>query len=142
MRSILMIVTTLVLVGCNNTDRGGGSSESTTPALKESGILVPLDEELKFKEYDKKYIQMPNTASIDYSLYRRHWNRVNGRLTSENKHHPTKTVELNLDDLSFNDAFNIEYCAKGEGQTFWWQGNEYTTDLLTHKNENPSVDEE
>ena len=139
MRSILMIVTTLVLVGCNNTDGGGEQSKSTTP---ESSIVAPPGEELKAKGYNEKYIQMPNTANIDYSLYRRHWNRVNGRLTSENKHNPTKTVELNLDDLSFNDAFNIEYCAKGEGHTFWWQGSEYTTDLLTHKNENPSVDEE
>ena len=139
MRSILMIVTTLVLIGCNNADGGGGNSESTTPA---SSILVPLDEELKSNSYNNKYLRIPNTKDIDYALYRRHWNRVNGRFTSENKHHPTKTVELNLDDLSFNDAFNIEYCAKGEGQTFWWKGNEYTTDLLTHKNENPSVDEE
>ena len=139
MRSILMIVTIVILTGCNNAEDGGGKSESTTP---ESSIIAPPGEELKAKGYNDKYIQMPNTANIDYSLYRRHWNRVNGRLTSENKHNPTKTVELNLDDLSFNDAFNIEYCAKGEGQTFWWQGNEYTTDLLTHKNENPSVDEE
>ena len=139
MRSILMIVTTLILVGCNNADGGGENTESTTP---ESSIIAPPGEELIAKGYNEKYIRMPNTASIDYSLYRRHWNRVNGRLTSENKHHPTKTVELNLDDLSFNDAFNIEYCAKGEGHTFWWRGGEYTTDLLTHKTENPSVDEE
>ena len=130
MRSILMIVTTLILVGCNNADGGGGNSESTTP---ESSIIAPPGEELIAKGYNEKYIRMPNTASIDYSLYRRHWNRVNGRLTSENKHNPTKPVELNLDDLSFNHAFNIEYCAKGEGHTFWWRGNEYTTDILAEK---------
>ena len=138
MRSILMIVTTLILVGCNNAD-GGGNSESTTP---ESSIIAPPGEELKAKGYNDKYIQMPNTASIDYALYRRHWNHVNNRLTHENKYNPVKPVELNLDDLSFHDAFNIEYCAKGEGHTFWWKGGEYTTNLLTVQTENPSVDEE
>jgi len=38
-------------------------------------------------------------------------------------------VEVNLDDLSFTDAFRIEHLAKGEGHTFWWNGSEYTTDL-------------
>ena len=39
-------------------------------------------------------------------------------------------VEINLDDLSFTDAFRIEHNAKGQGQTFWWRGDEYTTNLL------------
>ena len=142
MRSILMIVTTLVLVGCNNTDGGGGSSETTTLTQKESSIIAPPGEELKAKGYNNEYIQMPNTATIDYSLYRRHWNRVNNRLTYENKHNPVKPVELNLSDLSFRDAFNIEYCAKGAGHTFWWKGREYTTNLLTDQTEYPSVDKE
>ena len=38
-------------------------------------------------------------------------------------------VEINLDDLMFEDAFEIEHRAKGEGHTFWWNGEEYTTDL-------------
>ena len=38
-------------------------------------------------------------------------------------------VEINLDDLSFEEAFEIEYLAKGEGRTFWWKGEQYTTDL-------------
>ena len=41
----------------------------------------------------------------------------------------SKIVEIKLDDLSFGEAFNIERRAKGEGQTFWWHGNEYTTDM-------------
>jgi PBP1b-binding outer membrane lipoprotein LpoB len=41
----------------------------------------------------------------------------------------SKIVEIQLDDLSFGEAFNIERRAKGEGQTFWWHGNEYTTDM-------------
>ena len=142
MRSILMIVTTLALIGCNDTDGGGGSSETATLTQKESSIIAPPGEELKAKGYNDEYIQMPNTEHIDYSLYRRHWNRVNNRLTYENKHNPVKPVELNLSDLSFRDAFNIEYCAKGEGHTFWWKGSEYTTNLLTDQTENPSVDEE
>jgi len=38
-------------------------------------------------------------------------------------------VEINLDDLPFEDAFEIQHRAKGEGHTFWWNGEEYTTDL-------------
>ena len=40
-------------------------------------------------------------------------------------------IEINLDDLPFSDAFRIEHRAKGEGHTFWWHGEEYTTNLLT-----------
>ena len=139
MRSILMIVTIVILTGCNNAEDGGGKSKSTTP---ESSIVAPPGKELIAQGYNNQYIKMPNTEHIDYTLYRRHWNRVNNRLTHENQYNPTKTVELNLDDLSFEDAFSIEYCAKGEGQTFWWKGSQYTTDLLVHETKNPSVDKE
>ena len=40
-----------------------------------------------------------------------------------------KIVEINLDDLSFGEAFNLQYRAKGEGKTFWWRSNQYTTDI-------------
>ena len=39
-------------------------------------------------------------------------------------------VEINLDDLTFQEAFRIEHSAKGEGRTFWWRGNQYTTNLV------------
>ena len=42
---------------------------------------------------------------------------------------PVKTVEMNLDDLSFSEAFSLEHRAKGEGRTFWWRGEQYTTNL-------------
>ena len=45
------------------------------------------------------------------------------------KYTPTKPVEVNLDDMTFEDAFRIEHKAKGEGRTFWWKGNQYTTNL-------------
>jgi hypothetical protein len=38
-------------------------------------------------------------------------------------------VEINLDDMTFGEAFAIEHRAKGEGHTFWWNGEQYTTDL-------------
>ena len=38
-------------------------------------------------------------------------------------------VVLFLDDMTFEEAFAIEHRAKGEGHTFWWRGEEYTTDL-------------
>ena len=39
-------------------------------------------------------------------------------------------VELNLDNLTFEEAFRIKNRAHGEGHTFWWNGSEYTTNLL------------
>ena len=39
------------------------------------------------------------------------------------------TVEIMLDEMSFEDAFAIQHRAKGEGRTFWWRGNQYTTNL-------------
>jgi len=42
----------------------------------------------------------------------------------------TDTVVLFLDDMTFDEAFSIEHRAKGEGHTFWWRGEEYTTNLL------------
>ena len=38
-------------------------------------------------------------------------------------------VEIYLDDMTFTDAFRVQYLAKGEGSTFWWRSNEYTTNL-------------
>ena len=40
-----------------------------------------------------------------------------------------KPVVLDLDDMRFTDAFSIQHRAKGEGHTFWWNGEQYTTDL-------------
>ena len=41
----------------------------------------------------------------------------------------TEPTVLFLDDMTFTEAFAIEHRAKGEGYTFWWRGNQYTTDL-------------
>ena len=43
-------------------------------------------------------------------------------------------VEIYLDSMSFPDAFRIEHRAKGEGHTFWWHGEEYTTDYIEELN--------
>ena len=40
-------------------------------------------------------------------------------------------VEINLDDLTFEEAFRIEHNAKGKNHTFWWHGKQYTTNLFT-----------
>ena len=40
-------------------------------------------------------------------------------------------VEIDLDDMLFEDAFRIQHNAKGEGHTFWWNGELYTTNLHT-----------
>ena len=55
----------------------------------------------------------------------------------------TEPVVLFLDDMTFAEAFAIEYRAKGEGHMFWWNGDQYTTNLavldefvLRHVNHN------
>ena len=45
-------------------------------------------------------------------------------------------IIIYLDDLSFSEAFRIEHRAKGEGQTFWWIGKEYTTNRLVSTERN------
>ena len=148
MRSKLMIVIIgTFLVGCNNNDGGGEDVESTTPTLKESSIISPPSEELKSQGYNDEYVQVPNTDIPDYGEYRKQWRRVNTETLHEGYALTDKPVELFLDDLTFKKAFHIEYCSKGEGQTFWWHGNEYTTDLrqpiiVVDDHKNPSVDKE
>ena len=39
-------------------------------------------------------------------------------------------VTVFLDELTFEEAFALEHRAKGEGNTFWWRGSEYTTNLV------------
>ena len=41
----------------------------------------------------------------------------------------TPIVEMNLDDMTFEEAFALEHRAKGEGHTFWWRSEQYTTNL-------------
>ena len=53
----------------------------------------------------------------------------NEKIESMYKYAYKEPVQINLDDMTFSDAFNIQYRAKGEGHTFWWNGDEYTTDL-------------
>ena len=45
------------------------------------------------------------------------------------KEYTEPIIEIDLDDMTFEDAFALEHRAKGEGHTFWWRSNEYTTDL-------------
>ena len=87
-RSTLMIVMMLVMIGCEDAQGGGNS---TTP--KNSAAIAPGTEEAQELEGQWTY------------------------------------VELDLDDMVFEDAFEIQYLAKGEGSTFWWKGSEYTTNL-------------
>ena len=86
-------------------------------------------------------IVVENTETISYHLYRQAWRKANNKpvakwepiiatttLTTKDVSH--KTVELFLSELSFRDAFRLEFLGKGEGHTFWWRGDEYTTNLL------------
>ena len=58
--------------------------------------------------------QMEKEPVVDHSMF---------------KYTHVDPVQINLDDMPFVEAFRIQHRAKGEGHTFWWNGDEYTTDL-------------
>ena len=139
MRSILVIVIALAIIGCNGDDGGGESSNTATLNLKESGIVTPPSEELKAQGYNDKYemaqVVIPGEAIVSdeqekaYTNYRKKWKRINNNPTNGYRL-VDGHIEANLDNLSFREAFKLQYRAHGNGHTFWWQGKQYTTDLL------------
>ena len=101
----------------------------------------------------KRVIVVPNTEHIDYQAYSLEWRRVNDKIAptvpdftlnfkSNTDLEDHEVVRMNLSDLSFADAFDLEFRAKGEGHTFWWRGTEYTTNLLNvvRKSEGSTTD--
>ena len=56
-------------------------------------------------------------------------NNITNKVITPSTKTVKKPVVLDIDDMTFDEAFSIEYRAKGEGHTFWWRGKEYTTDL-------------
>ena len=69
----------------------------------------------------------PQTISTDVTLKKQTPIATNG---TDGKLEWTY-VEMDLDDMTFEDAFRIQYRAKGEGHVFWWNGEAYTTNLHT-----------
>ena len=133
---IMIIVVALAMVGCSSDNK----EEATTP--NEAGIVAPPGQELKDQGYNDEYVKVANTEAPDYAQYRKEWKRVNSHPTEGYKLVDKEPVEINLDELTFKRAFGIQYCAKGEGHTFWWRGSEYTTDLLIEDPEQPSANKE
>ena len=86
---------------------------------------------------------VPNTEHIDYAAYNREWRKANNMTVlrwtpamqakvnvTQDPEHEHEIVEIELDNLKFREAFRLEFLGKGEGHTFWWRGNEYTTNLI------------
>ena len=124
MKKIVMTAIAICVIGCGN------EAEAKTTLVKEIAS-------------DANVIVIPNTEHIDYTAYRLEWRRVNKKpaprwapdatLTTRTRRDPEdkhEVVEMRLSDLSFKEAFSIEFRGKGEGHTFWWRGTEYTTNLL------------
>ena len=123
MKKIVMTAIAVCVIGCGN------EAEAKTPVTKEIASNTNV-------------IVVPNTEHIDYTSYRLEWRRVNKKpaprwapdvtLTTKPRTgiNNKEVVEMHLKDLSFKEAFSIEFRAKGEGHTFWWRGTEYTTNLL------------
>ena len=133
MKKALAIVTTVVLIGCGNDAEArvnnvpGKTVNQQITEIKATGRVVVV----------------PNTEHIDYRAYRLEWRRVNEKTapswapdvtlttkTHQDTEDEKEVVELYLNDMSFKDAFSIQFRARGEGHTFYWRGNEYTTNLL------------
>ena len=129
MKKIVTTVIALCIIGC------GSEAEAKT-----SKTFTQTVADIKATD---RVIVVPNTEHINYQSYRLEWRRVNKKpaprwapdvtLTTKTRKDPEdnhEIVELHLNDLSFKEAFNLEFRGKGEGHTFWWRGNEYTTNLL------------
>ena len=137
MRSILMIVTIIfgtILIGCGK-DNGGADDKSTTLDGKESTLVNTTKDATS---PNKQWKRTKLTLHEGYELVD----------PADPNREPGEPVELQLCDLSFKHAFSIQYRAKGEGHTFWWRGDEYTTNLEDYGEKveieyvNPSVDKE
>ena len=105
MKNVITSIAMLVLIGC-------GEAEATTDDNITHKVIKPED---KVKTNPYSY--------DDYKTY------VN------TKAHSNDAVKLYLDDMSFDKAFAVEYRAKGEGRTFWWRGDQYTTNLAENIDE-------
>ena len=119
MKKTILTIIALCVIGC-------GDAEAKTPAITEI-------------ESTPDIVIVKNTETISYHLYRQAWSKANNKPTQRwapdpirisNTTDDKETVELFLDDLSFQNAFRLEFLGKGEGKTFRWRGNEYTTNLL------------
>jgi len=119
MKKTLLTTIALCIIGC-------GDADAKTPEVTEVKSVPNI-------------IMVKNTETISYHLYRQAWRKANDKpaqrwapdpIRITNVDDDKETVELFLDDLSFKNAFRLEFLGKGEGRTFWWRGNEYTTNLL------------
>jgi len=119
MKNTIMAIIALCIIGC-------GDAEAKTPITTEV-------------ESTPNVVIVKNTETISYHLYRQAWREANNKSAQRWAPDPIRitnttdneeTVELYLDELSFQNAFRLEFLGKGEGKTFWWRGNEYTTNLL------------
>ena len=133
MKKTILTTIALCVIGC-------GDAEAKTPTTTEI-------------ESTPNIIVVKNTETISYHLYRQAWREANDKpaqrwapdpIRISNVTDDKETVELYLDDLSFENAFRLEFLGKGEGKTFWWRGKEYTTNLLdvVHKPTIVPVDHE
>ena len=133
MKKTILTTIALCVIGC-------GDAEAKTPEVTEIGSTPNI-------------IVVKNTPTISYNLYRQAWREANDKpaqrwapdpIRISNVTNDKETVELYLDDLSFENAFRLEFLGKGEGRTFFWRGKEYTTNLLdvVHKPTIVPVDHE
>ena len=125
MKKTITTVIFACIIGC------GGEADAKT---------LPTDEEI---QSIPNVLIVPNTETISYHLYRQEWRRANNKparswapevvgtmKTTGDPEDMHEIVEIELSDLEFKEAFRFEFLGKGEGHTFWWRGNEYTTNLL------------
>ena len=130
MKKTFTMLAVIVIVGCGDDAEARETGRTFNQAIAEV-------------KSSNRMVVVPNTEHIDYATYRAEWRLVNNKpaprwapdftLTTKTRKDPEdvyETVEIELNDLAFKEAFRLEFLGKGEGHTFWWRGHEYTTNLL------------
>ena len=111
MKNAIIVTALLLAVACNKKEE--------PPVNDNGGIVLVIPGEAIASAYDEHRKNNKHTT-ID----------IDGRLKDKGyKVEDNKIVEISLDRMSFNKAFDIQRRAKGGGHIFWWRGSEYTTDL-------------
>ena len=119
----IIILAVLTAVGCGNKEDAKPTDEIQSQATNNDVVTVENTERPDYGKYRRQWIRVNSHPTEGYRL-------VDGKTVIDGRTTKTETVELNLDELGFANAFRLEYLGKGEGNTFWWRGNEYTTNLL------------
>ena len=128
MKKIVTTVMVMFAIGCGDAEAKAPVTEiQSTPNI----VIVPNTKHIDYSAYNREWRKANNLPELRWTRKMQENVNVTAKVTTsqdpEDKH---EIVEIELDDLGFKEAFNIELRAKGQGHTFYWRGTEYSTNLL------------